>query len=172
MAEDDIADKDADEGGIASIDDLEPKRLSGKKIILIALALLVLLGGGAITMLVLGGDSEGGAEKAAEAAKAPRVIFVELPGFVVNLNTGGDQSRYLRASISLEVGSARDQAAVEEKLPRVLDDFQVYLRELRIQDLNGSAGIENLKEELLRRLNRSVAPAQVNDVLFREMLVQ
>jgi len=173
MAEDDTAAGDSDEDGITSIDDLEPKRFSGKKIVLIALAALLVLGGGAAAFLMLGGESSEETAKAeAEAASKPQVIFVDLPEFVVNLNTGGDQSRYLRANVSLEVSSARDQAVIEENLPRVLDDFQIYLRELRVQDLSGSAGLERLKEELMRRLNRSVAPAQVKDVLFREMLVQ
>lgn len=173
MAEDGTAFEGSEDGGIASFDELEPKRLSGKKIMLIALAALVLLGGGAAALLMFGGDGGNDDEKAdTEAAKKPQVIFVEIPEFVVNLNTGGDQSHYLRASVSLEVASSSAQAAVEEKLPRILDDFQVYLRELRIQDLNGSAGLENLKQELMRRLNRSVAPARVEDVLFREMLVQ
>jgi flagellar FliL protein len=43
---------------------------------------------------------------------------------------------------------------------------------LRIEDLQGSAGLLRLREELLTRVNSSVKPAKVNDVLFKEMLVQ
>ena len=57
-------------------------------------------------------------------------------------------------------------------MPRVVDNFQVYLRELRLEDLGGSAGLFRLKEELLFRVNRAVDPVQVTDILFREMLVQ
>ena len=45
-------------------------------------------------------------------------------------------------------------------------------RELRKEDLNGSQGVFRLKEELLMRINSSAAPIKVNDVLFKEMLVQ
>ena len=40
-------------------------------------------------------------------------------------------------------------------MPRVMDAFQTYLRELRPSDLDGSAGLYRLKEELTRRVNAS-----------------
>ena len=53
-----------------------------------------------------------------------------------------------------------------------LDHFQVFLRELRVDDLNGSAGIYRIKEELLRRVSIAVYPVEIRDVLFKEMLIQ
>jgi flagellar FliL protein len=41
-----------------------------------------------------------------------------------------------------------------------------------VEDLRGSAGMIRLKEELLRRVNISVQPIEVQDILFKEMLVQ
>ncbi len=61
---------------------------------------------------------------------------------------------------------------IEPRMPRVLDAFQVYLRELRPSDLEGSAGLYRLKEELLRRVNLAVYPASVDNILFKEILVQ
>jgi flagellar FliL protein len=46
------------------------------------------------------------------------------------------------------------------------------LRELRVEDLSGSASVYRLKEELLRRVNLAVEPVKVKDVLFREMIIQ
>jgi flagellar protein FliL len=57
-------------------------------------------------------------------------------------------------------------------MPRVVDQFQSYLRELRVDDLHGSAGVLRLKEELLRRINVAAAPYPVKDVLLKEMIVQ
>ena len=57
-------------------------------------------------------------------------------------------------------------------MPSITDSFQVYLRELRLEDLKGSAGLMRLKEELLVRLNIAAGTTQINDVLFKEMLVQ
>jgi flagellar protein FliL len=57
-------------------------------------------------------------------------------------------------------------------MPRVMDAFQTYLRELRPSDLDGSAGLYRLKEELTRRVNASIAPSRINAVLFKEIVVQ
>lgn len=165
----DLDDEPEDEG----LEGLEPKRLSGKKIILFGgggLVLLLLIGIAAL--FFMGGESHDEAAEKAVVKEEIKVIFVDLPELVVNLNTGERQSQFLRARISLEVDRESARVAVEQKMPRVVDDFQVYLRELRAEDLSGSAGLYRLKEELLVRLNTSVAPSEVKDVLFREMLVQ
>ena len=63
-------------------------------------------------------------------------------------------------------------ADLETKLPRILDEFNAYMRELRPEDLDGAAGIFRLKEELLMRINQAVAPTRVKDILFQEFLIQ
>ena len=67
---------------------------------------------------------------------------------------------------------SEDQKVLEQVLPRVVDNFQVYLRELRAEDLRGSAGLYRLREDLLSRAQTAAAPADVRDVLFKEMLIQ
>ena len=57
-------------------------------------------------------------------------------------------------------------------MAKVVDAFQVYLRELRKSDLEGSAGIYRLKEELMRRVNVAIYPSHVDSILFKEILVQ
>ena len=99
-------------------------------------------------------------------------MFFDLPEILVNLNTGRRQSTYLKISIALELDNSDMLPRIESLLPRVIDNFQVYLRELRREDLSGSAGIFRLKEELLLRVNAALHPAQIRDVLFKEMLVQ
>jgi flagellar FliL protein len=54
----------------------------------------------------------------------------------------------------------------------VLDAFQIYLRELRPEDLEGSAGILRVKEELLRRINLAIQPPLATDILFKEVIIQ
>jgi flagellar FliL protein len=91
---------------------------------------------------------------------------------LVNLNSTGRKASFLKLSVSLEVGSDADRAALTQLQPRVIDNFQVYLRELRIEDLRGSAGLQRLREELLMRVNAATYPTVVRDVLFKQMLVQ
>jgi flagellar FliL protein len=57
-------------------------------------------------------------------------------------------------------------------MPRVMDAFQTYLREMRPNDLEGSAGLYRLRDELTRRVNLAVAPTKINAVLFKEIVVQ
>ncbi|GAK32875.1 hypothetical protein JCM17846_07140 [Iodidimonas nitroreducens] len=169
MADDDNLDDDL-AGDLGDMP--QTKKFSGKKIILIAVpALVVLIAIIVVLTMLMGGKEEPIAEDK-PVKEQIQLIFIDLPEMVVNLNTGERQQQFLRARISLEVDRESARAAVEEKMPRIIDDFQVYLRELRVQDLNGSAGLYRLKEELLVRINTSVAPVEVKDVLFREMLVQ
>lgn len=114
--------------------------------------------------------AEGGGGEHGEGGKAGPA-FLKVPDLIVNLTSEG-QPRYLRLSVQLELGSEADLKAVEAVLPRVIDQFQTYLRELRIQDLRGSKGMYRLQMELLSRVNAAAAPTEVKDVLFQEILIQ
>jgi flagellar FliL protein len=154
--------------------------LNGKKLILfIVLPLLLLLGGGgaayflglfdALLGIEATAEGEGAAEEHVEAGPS---VYYELPEMLINLNSTGKKSNFLKITVSLELENADAVHEVEAVLPRVIDSFQVYLRELRIDDLRGSAGLYRLREELLLRVNAAVEPVKVKDVLFKEMLVQ
>lgn len=97
--------------------------------------------------------------------------FLKVPDLIVNL-TSDNQPRYLRLSIQLELENEADLKSIEAVLPRVIDQFQTYLRELRVQDLRGSKGMYRLQMELLSRVNAAAAPTEVKDVLFQEILIQ
>ncbi|MFO1187057.1 MAG: flagellar basal body-associated FliL family protein [Alphaproteobacteria bacterium] len=104
--------------------------------------------------------------------EAAEVTFFDLPEILVNLNTGGKGSSYLKLQLAIELPKGTLPAAIEPALPRIMDRFQVFLRELRFEDLSGSAGTYRLKQELLRRVQLSGLSVQVNDVLIREMIIQ
>jgi len=153
-------------------------KMPGKKLILfIVLPVLLVLGGGAgayftgLLNPLLGITEEEVEEELVEADTGP-VVYFEIPEMLVNLNSTGRKTGYLKISISLELGSEEDVVLLEGVMPRVIDGFQVYLRELRVEDLQGSAGLQRLREELLLRVAAAASPAKVNDVLFREMLIQ
>jgi flagellar FliL protein len=100
-------------------------------------------------------------------------VFFDLPEVLVNLsNTGSDRTQYLKVKVVLELADQGVEAQIQPVLPRVMDTFQTYLRELRPSDLDGSAGLYRLKEELTRRVNAAIAPSQINAVLFKEIVVQ
>ncbi len=118
------------------------------------------------------GDSHGGGHGDGHGEGAAGAVFLEMPSMIVNLNSPDGQQRLLRLRVQLELKSQADMVAVEAVMPRVVDQFQTYLRELRVKDLRGSAGIYRLQIELLARVNAAAYPVEVKDVLFQEILIQ
>jgi flagellar FliL protein len=155
-----------------------PKKRFGKKFLLIAGAgaLLLLAGLGAGGYFLFFSSSSSDAEKVASAPAAPlvapQVAYYDMPDIVVNIQSADGSPAYLKLAVALELDSADEKPGIQTLMPRVVDQFQGYLRELRVDDLHGSAGVERLKEELLRRINVAAAPFPVRDVLLKEMIVQ
>lgn len=154
----------------AAAGDEKTKRKLPLKVIIVAAAGLAALGGGsfgAYKFVHLSKDGHDGAPPAKPA------VFVDLPEVLVNLsNTGGDRTQYLKVKVVLELPDQLLMQQIQPVMPRVLDTFQTYLRELRPTDLDGSSGLYRLKEELTRRVNAAIAPNKVSAVLFKEIVVQ
>ena len=158
------------EEGAAEGAEAAPK--SKFKLMVMVVGVLVLLGGGAATWFLF--FRHGDDEHHAEAAPPPKPpAFVDVPDIMVNLSGApGERVQYLRLKIVLELKEEKQIETIKPTMPRVTDIFQTYVRVLRPSDLNGSAGIFRLKEELTKRVNAAVAPIQVSAVLFKEVVVQ
>src|SRR3954449_4899396 len=142
-----MADNDDKEDGAEAA--AAPKK-SRKKLIIIAAAALLLVGGGGATWFFF--FRAHGEEAHAEAAPPKAPIFVDVPEVLVNLvGAPGERIQYLKVKVVLEVREEKQVETIKPAMPRVSDIFQTYLRELRPADLNGSAGLFRLKEELTRR---------------------
>ena len=175
MAEEELEEEPEGEDGE------EASSSGGKKKLLIIVGAVVLLLIGAAAAVFFSGildseETEEAAEKegeeGAEAEMDKKTFFVDLDEMIVNLNTTERRQSLLKIKVSLEVAEQKDVAMIQELTPRVVDNFQTYLRELRLDDLRGSAGMYRLREELLTRINIAVEPAKVKAVLFKEMIVQ
>ena len=109
----------------------------------------------------------------APQAEAPRPpAFMDMPEIIANLNAPGRRPVFVRLRSKLELARAEDGNAFQAAMPRLLDLFQVYLREMRPEELRGSIGTQRLREELMLRANLAAAPARITDILFTEILVQ
>ena len=184
MADEEELDDERDDGEDENLEDEvgeeSDKPGGSKKLLLIVSVILLLVVGGFAAAYFTGlvdpviawitGSEDTKEEE--QAASEGDVVFFPLEDVIVNLNTGGRQSTFLKIKISLELADAGDISRIETVMPRIMDNFQVYLRELRIEDLKGAASMYRLREELLTRVNIAAAPAKINDVLFKEMLVQ
>jgi len=152
----------------------QPSAAGRRKLILLAVP-VVLLGIGAgvwfsgVVPRLLGTQH---AAKTEEAAKPAAPIYVELPELIANLNSNPQRPNYVKLTARLEVAQQADTERVKAALPRLQDLFLTYMREMRPQELRGSAGTYRLREELIARANLAAAPAHVTDILFTQMLVQ
>jgi flagellar FliL protein len=147
-------------------------------------ALVLTLGLGAYFFLFSGSEEAAVADAAhggehgegggAGNGEGSHPVFVEVPDILVNIAVTDSKPGFLKLSVSLELegGGEEAKAAIEPVMPRIVDQLQTYLRELRVEDLTGSAAVFRLKEEILRRINLAVEPMRVKDVLFREMIIQ
>ncbi len=160
-----------------------PKKSKKKKIILLLVLFLLIAGGGGAAVMfggVLGkktpadgGTADGKSDSAKPGDPAEAMAtFDDLPDILVNLDSPGKTQHFLKAKVSIELANKTDVAAIDKVMPRVIDQFQTYLRELRPEDLKGSMGIYRMRQELLIRVSAAAAPIEVRDVLFRELLVQ
>jgi flagellar protein FliL len=145
----------------------------------LSLKLILIAAGGAVGLAGIGGGAyfyfdHRSAAAAVAAAQVKPPVFVDMPDVLVNLSSsgGGDRTQYLKVKIALELPDEAVSAQIQPIMPRLLDTFQTYLRELRPTDLDGSAGLYRLKEELTRRVNASIAPNRINAVLFKEIVIQ
>ena len=172
--------EDEDLEGEDGEDDDKPG--SSKKVLIIVGVVLLLAVGGFAAAYFTGlidpviawitGAEEKEQEEGQERVRSVDAVFFPLEEVIVNLNTGGRKLSFLKIRISLELENSGDIKRVETVMPRIMDNFQAYLRELRIEDLKGAAGMYRLREELLSRVNTAVAPVKVHEVLFKEILVQ
>jgi flagellar FliL protein len=161
-------------------DEAAPRPRRGRLLILAGVGLLVVVGaGGGAAWYLLGG----GASVAAPGDPAtshqevlqpaePATVFVDLPELLVNLRSDGQRLRYLKLKLALEVAGEVDADKVRGLTPRIVDSFQLYLRALDVAEVEGAAGMQRLKEELLDRVHAAVGARGTRDVLVREMLVQ
>jgi len=103
---------------------------------------------------------------------APPPVYVAMPEIIANLDTGGRTESFVKLKAKLELAGAADVKPLEAAMPRVMDLFQTYLRDMHPEDLRGSEGTYRLREQLIARANIAAAPAHIVDVLFTELLVQ
>ena len=159
--------------GEAEVVEVVPAAKGKLKLMIAAAGLLAIIGIGVATWLIFLRHGDETHADASMVAPSKPPVFVDVPDMLVNLvGAPGERVQYLKVKVVLEVKEEKQLEAIKPTMPRVTDIFQTYLRELRPSDLNGSAGLFRLREELARRVNAAISPSQVNAVLFKEIVVQ
>ncbi len=155
-----------------------PKKGKKKLLLLAVPVILIAVGAGLWFSGILPGML-GIKKPPPKTAAAPMVAvathpatYLDVPDIVTNLNVPGRRQSYLKLHAKLELGGPEDTAPVTAAMPRILDLFQTYLRDMRPEELRGSEGSWRLREELIARAQVAAAPAHVENVLFVEMVIQ
>jgi len=156
----------------------ETKKKGGSSLILIIIIIVLLLGGAAgfLFFTPMGNKIIGKhPETEHQQETAPKdLVFFSLPELTINLSAGPKVKKapFLKLMVKLELATADDAKTMELIKPRIIDRFQIYLRGLRIEDLEGTQGMQRLSDELMKRVNEVSAPIKIKNVLFENFLVQ
>lgn len=174
-----------------------PEEGGGKKklFIIIGAAVLVLVIAGVVVFMMMGkGDkkkegadahgappaAEGGHGAAAPAAAggghggaaAPGVSTVfPLEPFVVNIYDG-QELRYLKVKVELEMSNAAVKPELEGRLAAIRDAILVVLTTKTLQEIQDAQGKNQLREEILTAISKIVAQGKVSKVYFTDFVVQ
>lgn len=97
--------------------------------------------------------------------------FYDLGEIIVNLSNSSLKNYFLKIDLSISLANSNDEKVVINQLPVIKDSFQIFLRQLRVEDINGSGGAFYIKTELLKRLNKILYPTKVEDVLIKEIII-
>ncbi len=162
-----LGDQDPGEGKTPSDDDASDE---GRRVPLKALSIFLALALGSAS-LALTFWHFGNSRPTASHVGGELAVF-ELAPMTLNLRSDVDRQSYLRVVIALECRDKATCDALAPYAPRLIDAFQIFLRELRPEELTGTASLFHIKGELLKRVNALAAPLRVEQVLFNEFLVQ
>ena len=161
------------------IANLEQKNSGISKTLIIIGLVFILLIGGVLGFLFLTptGKALMGKEGAAKESTEKKydlesLAFTALPEILLNLRSSDGRHVFLKVTFVIESSSPKIGEKIEKIKPMITDQFQTYLRELDIDDLNGSAGVERMRQELISRTNSLLTPEKINNVLFKEFLIQ
>jgi flagellar FliL protein len=183
-----VSDDAIEEGGAAAV---KVRAKPGKKKLMMigaGAAVLLLGGGGGAYMMIGGAPAEAGAhgEKAAEDhgakkedaegegedGEGAKELPLDVPPMLVNLRTPDGEAHFLKIHFVLEPGPKSNLEDLKKDLPALLDAYQPFLRELRPEDLNGSAAVYRIKEELLIRSQDTIGAGKVKNVLIQDLIQQ
>jgi len=131
------------------------RRKRSRRIKLIGLgALLVVgLGAGGFALWSSGGEEA----EAVTPAVSSSAKFVDAPPMLIFVIVAANENK-------------ADE--VKDKMPLIVDSLQSFLRELRPDDLAGSAAVYRIKEEMMVRMRRGFGAGSIQDVLIQDLIEQ
>ncbi len=166
---------------------VEEKKAGSSKLLFILIPVILVVGllGGYLIAPLFNSDKPDGKEKAEQKQKdekeaendkheadAKKLAFITIPDVLVNLKTNGKRPVFLKIALVLEIHDASKKDDIENLKPKMIDQMQVFLRDLDVSDVTGANNLQRLRQEMKVRINNILTPLKVDDVLIKEFLVQ
>jgi flagellar protein FliL len=138
-----------------------------KKLIIVAAAGVLAIGGGTAAAMKFGIFGSGAVTKAQPAA--PKVAYVEVREMTLRLADSASE-HYIKLDPVLAV-HAKEAEAMENKLPIVRDRIVTVVTARSSTELAGPVGQRKLKEDLVSTLHKDFQDTLV-DIYFSDYLVE
>jgi Flagellar basal body-associated protein len=149
----------------------EGKQSGGKKkLIFILIPVLLLLIGGAGAYFFLTHKKK---ESTKQMVVAPQKLGVmyDLGSFLVNL-ADKNANTYAKVSITLELSNQKVEKEVVKRLPIIKDAVINLLSSKTYDEIRTPEGKEELRLELIKRINAILVTGGVQNIYFTQFIVQ
>lgn len=90
---------------------------------------------------------------------------------ITNIRSTDGRPVTVMLKITLESSDPEFGQVIDAHIDPIMDQFIMFLRELREDDLYGSAGMHRVRLELLRRVNLAIEPEHADAVLIQEFMI-
>ena len=145
------------------------------KILLLSLGAIVLIGSMAAAVLYLGWISLPALSSAKKREVAPATAAIgpmlKISPLIINLKEEGGR-HYIKTTIVLEIGKPEWLEEVRSRVPLLTDLAILTLSDKQLKELRNVEAKENLKKELLIRINQALDSPKVAQIYFDEFLLQ
>ncbi len=95
----------------------------------------------------------------------------DLGSLIVNLMDGSGE-RYLKVTVKVETTTKECSSELNTLKPKILNDMLDLLSSKKYKDVVGYDGKQQLREEIMLRLNNYLSMGRVKQVYFTEFVIQ
>jgi flagellar FliL protein len=146
-----------------------------KMMLIVIVGVVVLLVAVGVAAYLLGSKSAQSAPVAAEVEETEKVEgigpMVDVSDFIINI-LDKNETRYLKAAITLELENEETVVEVNERMPQIRDSVLLLVGNKTFAELNDLQGKLQLRAEIIVRLNKLLKKGKVKGIYFTEFVVQ
>lgn len=142
-------------------------------IVVLAFVIIATVGSAFATYLIFRSNSEPQDPSAKASTKVEEMgPTFPIGEFILNLSSSGNVPRFIRTEIVLETSDKKVVAELEKRQPQVRDHFISLIRSRTAEQLSNEAGMELLRFEMMREVNKLVSKGEVTNIYFIDLIIQ